>query len=454
MDAETNPPSVPPHELERLRHEAREALKNSFSQENTLPEKPSATTAAPNHTVTHPTIAQKKDPGEEKEKLELHRNEARAALTQKNRPSRSDLRLKQNEVSTEQSWNPAPTETQIENVKGTSRDIKTNLLEEEARLRARLGREGMMKKSVVKNGKIAAPVVSEPIPIPPPHKKSTGEAIKTMRDDVARAVETQKLSLSQIVLLERQKQAREEIKTGFPERERGQKVLISASIALVLIATGIIFYVALVGAPRITDTTLPGKISRESIVHADSERALDIGGLPKVNILSQIRGVVLDTAVAPGKVTSVIFTDGQGDSLVEFHAADFISALSLATPSGFGKSLDAPFMFGVHNSGGANHSFLIFKSRSYETTFDALLSWEPKMAELLYPLGADTKLAGEETWQDVVIKTISSRALISRGGHINLVYAFLDKRTLLITTDTDTFALVVERYATPKDVLR
>lgn len=456
MDIEINPLSLPPHELEQLRREAREALANARARENPAREKPSAVPAAtpPEDTPRPPSAVLK----EEKEVFAMQQGGAGTTLTQKNTPPPQNLPYLPSATG-ETSVERAPNLLFAERGKQTSgeapRDARVRALEEEVRERARSKAE---KAPAVGGERISVPAAPDS-----PRNASTPEspereaiAIKTMRGDVVRAVETQKLSLSQIALLERQKRTNEKIEIELRERGQGQRIVIGASIIFILAATGVISYLAFFGtALPTTDTTLPGKISRESIVHADLERAVDIAGLSGSDVRAKMREIVLNTTVAPGKVTSVLLANGREGVQAELGAADFTSALSLAAPSGFSKSLDISFMFGIYGSGGANHGFLIFKSRSYETSFDALLSWEPRMAEdLLAALGADIGYAAGATWQDAVIKTIFSRALISQSGRINLMYAFLDKRTIVITADKDTFVEVLGRYTTPKDVIR
>ena len=446
MDADTNPLSLPPHELERLRREAREALQGASVHENSppSPEKSPIPPGTSPRNIIPPLIV----PTEE---FEARRSEAKTVLSQKNSPPPPNFPLVMSEAPIEKPPNLPLTEGGRQAAGETLRDTKVHALEEKVRARARSEREKAAGEPRVKD----LPAVPEPLGYVPPPRPPERGAIKTMRSDVAHAVETQKLSLSQIALLERQKRVNEATEIELRERGQSQKIVISASIIFVLAATGVISYLAFFGTTPPVDTTLPGKVSRESIVHADLERALDIAGISGLDVRTKMREIVLDTTVNPGKVTNVLLTNARESTQTELRGADFASALSLTAPAGFSKSLDAPFMFGVYSSGSANHGFLIFKSRSYETTFDALLSWESRMAEdLLVPLGATMARSADGTWQDAVIKTISSRALISQGSRINLVYAFLDKRTLLITTDKDTFVEVMGRYTTPKNVIR
>ena len=119
-------------------------------------------------------------------------------------------------------------------------------------------------------------------------------------------------------------------------------------------------------------------------------------------------------------------------------------------------------MAGVHSFDG-NHPFLVLKTGFYENAFAGMLEWERYMKDDLAPLFgpaktkipsgqivADTVQEPELVFVDSVIKNKDTRILRGKNGKTELLYSFVDKNTIIITTNEHTLEEVFVRHTTSK----
>ena len=98
--------------------------------------------------------------------------------------------------------------------------------------------------------------------------------------------------------------------------------------------------------------------------------------------------------------------------------------------------------------------FLILTNRFYDGAFLGMLEWERFILNDLAPLFLIRSTQREQSFEDAVIKNIDVRFLRNTKGEVILLYSFIDRQTIVITTDADTFAEVVERIRTPRPITR
>lgn len=132
----------------------------------------------------------------------------------------------------------------------------------------------------------------------------------------------------------------------------------------------------------------------------------------------------------------------------------FEKAKTSATPALI-RAFHPKFMLGVHALSG-KQPFLIFKTSFYENAFAGMLDWELTISEDLAPLFGSATLSAtskESTvpsvngslFRDRLIDNKDTRVLVDASGQIRLIYSFIDSRTLIITTNRETFIEVASR---------
>jgi hypothetical protein len=128
----------------------------------------------------------------------------------------------------------------------------------------------------------------------------------------------------------------------------------------------------------------------------------------------------------------------------------------------FLRALDPTYyLLGTHVFDG-NQAFLVLKVDSYERAFSGMLTWENNMEQELIPLfdrqvsptlgGASTTEAAPSflltRFRDKIVGNHDARVLEDGAGNIVLLWTFLDRNTLVITTNEWTLKEVVARRYT------
>ncbi|MFQ5788614.1 MAG: hypothetical protein ACE5H1_11620, partial [Thermodesulfobacteriota bacterium] len=179
--------------------------------------------------------------------------------------------------------------------------------------------------------------------------------------------------------------------------------------------------------------------------------------------LDELTAIKDRTQLSIGKIKNVFITESFADreGIVRIgliSASDFLNTINAHLPASFLRSLKPEFMLGVHMQSG-NNPFLILKTGFYENAFAGMLEWEREIKEDLAPLfgPADFDLISNEnfgtsappstapTFSDFVMKNKDVRILKDNDGEIALLYSFIDKNTIVITTNENTFSEVLTR---------
>jgi len=142
------------------------------------------------------------------------------------------------------------------------------------------------------------------------------------------------------------------------------------------------------------------------------------------------------------------------EQIIELSELFFI--LEASTPGGLVRAFRDNFLFGIH-SFVENRPFLIIKTDPFANAFSGMLQWESFMVGDLEPLfifGDIDKNSLASEFEDVVIKNQDTRTLKDVNGNSVLLYSFIDKETLIITTNETTFDELVVRLKTPREIIR
>ncbi|MEI6345661.1 MAG: hypothetical protein WCO79_00250 [bacterium] len=152
---------------------------------------------------------------------------------------------------------------------------------------------------------------------------------------------------------------------------------------------------------------------------------------------------------------TVTLADGS-EKTVPLTTEEFFRQINANLPDTLLRSLDQSFYFGI-NAVHGNQPFLIVKTNSFEVALSGMFRWEPMMirdlqsiflrtadrvAPPLYTIGG-----GNLTYkfEDAILQNKEIRAVRDLKGNVVLLYAFLDTKTILITSDEATLKDVSAR---------
>lgn len=261
----------------------------------------------------------------------------------------------------------------------------------------------------------------------------------------------------------------------------GKMLMITGGALFVLFAIGISYYLYIrlqpvpiaeqSPAPFIfVDSTLTVPVSAEDsrsatmqkLVAARDSINLSLGLIARLQVVAQ----------------------SQDGSVQEFAAQDFLPLLARTIPPALLRTLEPQMLLGIH-SYDENQAFMILKADSYETAYSGMLAWETSMRADLLPLfnrtpavharpsvptgplattSASTTAQTASTtasttptqaapqffvgnFADKIVENRDTRVILNQDGDILLLWTFLDRSTIVITTNDATLREIISRLS-------
>lgn len=157
-----------------------------------------------------------------------------------------------------------------------------------------------------------------------------------------------------------------------------------------------------------------------------------ISNVTRENFRSQIEGISIQNGINILKISD---TNGAQIKTSE----DFFKFLGILTPGSLERDVSPDFAFGKIKRDDVVSTFLVVQIKDFGRAFSSLLEWEKKMLnDLSFMKDYEEDVLGQNLeWRDIIIKNKDSRALTNQGNQIMLIYTFLDRNTILITTSSN-----------------
>lgn len=282
------------------------------------------------------------------------------------------------------------------------------------------------------------------------------ETIRTFQGDVQKVIKEGGGSLSKIAIAENNRRAQQGTSYNseeIPESSGVSKLIIWTSVTLFVLGAGALVYFFVVANNK-KNEVVP-IINSNPIVTADFEKKLSLTGLNRAGLIQTI-ATEKDSAInSLSSIERILLTKNSGIGESEAAVSDFFQILNTKAPPEFIRSLDDGFALGLH-SFKENQPFLVLKVNYYQNAFASMLSWEKDIEEdlggifikpIVLPPASTTAetLARKNIFYDAVLQNFDTRALKRSDGTIILLYSFINKNTLVITTNPDTLAEVSRR---------
>ncbi len=277
------------------------------------------------------------------------------------------------------------------------------------------------------------------------------KALRTYRGDVEESIQNKKTSIVSIAIAQQKHREKGNEKTA-AKRDVPQNA-IAVILSTILVITGIgslfIFLYAKYEQERAVVT-----LYERTIIPADASEQLVLASQTREETIATIRERVAATEEKIGSIVHFNFFEKETGASVSLKAGTLLSFVSPSIPPYLERSFEKDYMFGLYVSA-QNEPFLILKTNSYETAFSGMLSWEDTIIDELGPLFIkDTTLLAETdkkgSFKDRIIKNKDARIIKDVNGNTVLLYSFLDKETILITTQEEVFVEIFGRYLNSK----
>lgn len=351
----------------------------------------------------------------------------------------------------------------------------------------------------------AGQIPSTPVaPAVPKKEEAMVRAVETYTSDISRVVKEGGVSTVTIAAAEAERRARatseEALAPGqlAPEAKtsRWRIVLIIVSVALII--SGLALAATLFLRPSIV---APAQTAVPDAPFITVDEAADIripSNVSRDSLMTQLEATREQVNISLGlvewfRLLAPATTTGQFIDLLP--AQQFFSVIAPNMPPDLLRSIRPQFLLGIH-SYDENQSFLVFQVDSYQQGYSGLLAWEQTMPQELAPLftrhpaahiqntiaatttatttatsttnatstaaasstpgtvsSNDAALAALEflhtDFVDQVVENHDARVLLNSQGDILLLWTFLDRNTVVITTNEATLREVIRRINTP-----
>jgi hypothetical protein len=144
-----------------------------------------------------------------------------------------------------------------------------------------------------------------------------------------------------------------------------------------------------------------------------------------------------------------------GDEQIPILPTKILTLLTPHFPGSFARSLSNEYMIGFSSVDTLTEPFMVFQSQNFDVAFAGMLEWEQYMSPDLAPLfgspvlntrvpnGSNTVVGAHFT--DALNSNRSIRILYDETGQERIVYAFVNKNLVIITTSTGALSRLIER---------
>lgn len=301
------------------------------------------------------------------------------------------------------------------------------------------------------------------------------QPMRTMKSDMARAIEEKNETLVSIALAEERKKTAQIEAERAKEKEKASlenaspvaprphgRLFLVAMLVILLGAVGTLGVVLVRVLPslkiQLPDIALPnfGESDRTpmttdpssmtapvvlvpSLLPAQSEKKIDITGKSPENIFGEI-AVDYALGVEKGMVKNIYFIEEvqgeEGNMLSQTISSQrLLGLLDFRVPEMLTRALDDDFMVGFLGEEKGTTPFLVLKVSTYDGGLAGILLWEKKLPyffDMVFGRSVTAASSPQIVFRDVIIEGRDVRTG-EIGGIKGISYAFADENTLIIT---------------------
>ncbi len=148
-------------------------------------------------------------------------------------------------------------------------------------------------------------------------------------------------------------------------------------------------------------------------------------------------------------VNSVLYFNiiGSGTTATGTTARKVASLFGPHMPDSLSRTLTSPYMVGIY-SFSTNEPFIILTTEDSALGYAGMLSWEKEMVTDLAPIFGIRSTSTPYTFTDEELRNKDLRIVTDEIGKTILLYSFIDKNTILITSHEAIFNALLGKYLT------
>ncbi len=242
-----------------------------------------------------------------------------------------------------------------------------------------------------------------------------------------------------------------EVVTNGPAPEpahTGTKKVLLTLFSLLLVAGGIyggLYFYSQSPVANTSKQVAPKKNGYVGLLASNVQKRIILGTLLDKRLEDVLAYEKKEAKLDPGQISELYFIKGEEGNQFLLSAEEFLSLSTNKSPEAVRRSLLDRFMFGFHNTSDSIQPYIVLKTEFFQNTFTGMLKWEPEMFEDIKTWFSDKEFSSQ-SFTDRVLKNKDIRELKDNAGNTVILYGFLDKETLVITTNEATFLEVLDRF--------
>lgn len=267
------------------------------------------------------------------------------------------------------------------------------------------------------------------------------KALRTYQGDVEETLSKTKSSSATIMLAEQRKRESSPLLTQRPKnlaiRNKTFVVVGLSLLILGLIVVGSVYYFK-------SKEKVVVEMKTKAIIVYSAEKQIPSVGITREALINRYVSEKESFKMPPN---SVLFLNIVDDSLVFTNIDEITKILTPRMPSELIRSLENKYMLGVY-SFDSNEPFIIFKVDDFPTAYSSMLKWEKDMVSDLgriFQISKD-ELGNETIFSDQTIKNKDLRILRNTSQKTVLLYSFIDKNTIVVTSNENIFNAIIGKY--------
>jgi hypothetical protein len=302
----------------------------------------------------------------------------------------------------------------------------------------------------------------------PAVEESLVKPLETYQRDIESVVQHDNVSVLTIATAEANR--RNATGEGNPETKTEKARSMAFNIAMVL--GGLVFLIGASGALAYLvtrQTSVPVAATAtptSSLITIDAVKEITItSDETRSTLMSQLDAARQATSLSLGLMGQLLVTESSttpsGTTVEAIPAETFFPLLAPNIPAALARTFKPDYLLGVHVYNG-NQAFIIANVYSYEEAYSGMLAWEPNLQRDLSPLFNYTPTAHipeqgiapvatgtdqfiQTGFVDKIVENHDARVLQNATGDIYLLWTFLDRNTLVITTNDATLREIISR---------
>ncbi len=272
--------------------------------------------------------------------------------------------------------------------------------------------------------------------------------LRTYQGDVEEAIAKNHFTTSTILIAEQKRKAQNETsnpETAINSGARNKFFILTGALFLILgIATvSVVFYLKSRNTAVVVQNT-------KALMGFSEEKIIPISDLNREKFINDILSEKLSANLQVNSVLYINTTDTR-DEPEDLENVLLILAPNM--PPSLSRSFDKEYMLGIY-SFGSNEPFIILTTSDFANSYSGMLKWEKDMVLDLGKIFSIPQYVGSSTpeFKDEAMKNKDLRVLKSSDKKTVLLYSFIDKNTLVITTNGDILNAIIGKYSISKQI--